>query len=97
VTHSLAAGLPVVTTTIGAEGLEVEDGRELLIADDPDEFAERIVRLHSDPTLWWSLSGEGQRLAERVCSPAAQKNALRSLLEVRRESPSAARSSVRPS
>jgi GT2 family glycosyltransferase/SAM-dependent methyltransferase len=83
VTHSLAAGLPVVTTTIGAEGLDVTDGRELLIADDPETFASRIVDLHRDPELWLELSSRGQALAERVCAPSVQHAALRRLLERR--------------
>jgi glycosyltransferase involved in cell wall biosynthesis len=80
VTQSLGAGLPVVTTTIGAEGLDVIDGEEMLIADDPDAFAERIVALHGDPDGWRRLSDKGLALAERVCSPRVQKEALRRLL-----------------
>jgi glycosyltransferase involved in cell wall biosynthesis len=82
VTQSLAAGLPVITTTVGSEGLDVEDGRELLIADDPYEFAKRIVGLSRDPDLWRRLSADGQALVERVCSPAVQLSALRVLLEM---------------
>jgi glycosyltransferase involved in cell wall biosynthesis len=37
--------IPVVSTSIGAEGLDVASGRELLIADEPDEFARACVRL----------------------------------------------------
>jgi GT2 family glycosyltransferase/SAM-dependent methyltransferase/glycosyltransferase involved in cell wall biosynthesis len=80
VTQSLGAGLPVVTTTIGAEGLDVIDGEEMLIADDPDAFAERIVSLHRNPDHWRRLSDKGRALAERVCSPRVQKDALRRLL-----------------
>lgn len=40
-----AARVPVVSTTIGAEGLDLEDGRHLLIADGPEAFAERCVTL----------------------------------------------------
>ncbi len=80
VTQSLGAGLPVVTTTIGAEGLDVIDGDEMLIADNPDAFAERIVALHRDPEQWRRLSEKGLALAERVCSPRVQKDALRRLL-----------------
>jgi GT2 family glycosyltransferase/SAM-dependent methyltransferase/glycosyltransferase involved in cell wall biosynthesis len=80
VTQSLGAGLPVVTTTIGAEGLDVSDGEEMLIADDPEAFAERIVSLHRDPARWRRLSENGQALAERVCSPRVQREALERLL-----------------
>ena len=80
VTQSLGAGLPVVTTSIGAEGLNVIDGEEMLIANDPDAFAERIVSLHRDPDKWRRLSENGRALAERVCSPRVQREALRRLL-----------------
>jgi len=80
VTQSLGAGLPVVTTTIGAEGLNVIDGDELLIGDDADAFAERIVSLHRDRELWRRVSEQGRALAERVCSPRVQREALRRLL-----------------
>jgi glycosyltransferase involved in cell wall biosynthesis len=47
--ESMAAGVPVVSTTIGAEGLPVEPGTQILIADDPASFAECCVRLMEDP------------------------------------------------
>src|SRR5690606_4514163 len=40
VTDAMAAGLPVVTTTIGAQGLDLVGGRHAWIADDADAFAE---------------------------------------------------------
>jgi glycosyltransferase involved in cell wall biosynthesis len=80
VTQSLAAGLPVVTTRIGAEGLDVSDGREMLIRDDPKGFASALVRLYRDDGLWRELSAAGQRLAERSCSPAKLKQELEELL-----------------
>jgi glycosyltransferase involved in cell wall biosynthesis len=80
VTQSLAAGLPVVTTTIGAEGLHASDGNELMIADDPQGLADRILTLTRDADVWLSLSGSGRALAERVCSPAVQAAAIDRLL-----------------
>ena len=43
--ESMAAGTPVVATTIGAEGLEVESGRNIHLADTPEMFANRCVEL----------------------------------------------------
>ena len=95
VTQSLANGLPVVTTTIGAEGLGAEDGREMLIADDPDEFAERVARAYRDDKLWSELSVAGQRLVERTCSPATLRERLRELLaEASRQCPALGRASA---
>jgi polysaccharide biosynthesis protein PslH len=49
--ESMRAGMPTVTTTDGAAGLDVVDGREMLIADAPAAFAERTARLLSDQPL----------------------------------------------
>jgi len=44
----MAAGTPVISTTIGAEGLEFNPGQDMSIADDPAEFAARSVELLED-------------------------------------------------
>jgi glycosyltransferase involved in cell wall biosynthesis len=49
--ESMRAGMPTVTTTDGALGLDVQDGREMLIADDASQFADRVARLVADPGL----------------------------------------------
>jgi glycosyltransferase involved in cell wall biosynthesis len=49
--ESFAHRIPVVSTTLGAEGLDVEDGVHLLLADGPDEFAAATLRLLGDPQL----------------------------------------------
>jgi GT2 family glycosyltransferase len=59
ITHSLANGLPVVTTSVGAEGMLVEDRTHLLIADSEQAFAERVVELYEDAHLWARLSKAG--------------------------------------
>lgn len=46
--EAMAMGRPVVSTRVGAEGLDLEDGREICIADDPFKFAERTVALLSN-------------------------------------------------
>jgi Glycosyltransferase len=48
---ALAMGMPVVSTTFAASGLALHDAQHLLIADTPETFIERIVRLLSDKTL----------------------------------------------
>jgi glycosyltransferase involved in cell wall biosynthesis len=49
--ESFAHRVPVVSTPLGAEGLDVEDGVHLLLADGPEEFAAATVRLLGDPHL----------------------------------------------
>ncbi|MDT7689160.1 MAG: hypothetical protein QOE46_1919 [Acidobacteriota bacterium] len=66
---ALAYSLPVVTTSIGAEGMSLRDGEEALIADTPADFAEAVVRLYLDAELWQRLSSNAQAHVERLFSP----------------------------
>ena len=59
--ESFAHRIPVVSTTLGAEGLEVEDGVHLLMADDPDDFAAACGRLLSDIGLRKRLVDAAER------------------------------------
>jgi glycosyltransferase involved in cell wall biosynthesis len=77
--HSMSLGLPVVTTSIGAEGMDLTHGETALIADDPAGFAEAVVRLHADARLWQRISVAGRsHVAERF-SPDAVLGLLREL------------------
>jgi sugar transferase (PEP-CTERM/EpsH1 system associated) len=62
--EAMALGLPVVSTSIGAEGLEASDGEHLLIADEPAEFAARVVRVFREPALGASMAEKARRLVE---------------------------------
>lgn len=55
--EAMAQGVPVVSTSIGAEGLPVEHGRDILIADEPGAFAEAVIRLLDSPALAEELAG----------------------------------------
>ena len=57
--QSMSYGLPVVTSTIGAEGMGLMHEKHLLIADDAGTFAAAVVRLYNDEPLWRKLSSEG--------------------------------------
>jgi sugar transferase (PEP-CTERM/EpsH1 system associated) len=61
VLEALAMGTPVVATTKGAEGLGIVPGQDLLIADEPADFATAVFRLLQNPTLRESLSRRGQQ------------------------------------
>lgn len=64
--EAMAAGTPVVATSKGAEGIDVTDGEQLLIADDAAAFAARVVALLGDAALRARLSHAARRLvAER--------------------------------
>jgi glycosyltransferase involved in cell wall biosynthesis len=60
--ESMAWGCPVVSTTKGAEGLPVQHGREILIADDPDDLASACINLMQDDELQQKLAHAGHEL-----------------------------------
>ncbi len=77
--HAMSLGLPVVTTQIGAEGMQLTDGVHVLIADDADAFSAAVARLYNDEALWTSLQRAAAAHIERNFSDAAVDNILRRL------------------
>lgn len=63
--HAMAMGLPVVTTSLGCEGLATGDGIHLLIQDDPEKFAQSAVSLIENLELQQSLRQNGRNLVEQ--------------------------------
>ncbi len=66
-----ACGLPCVTTSIGAEGMGLENGGNTLICDDPTEFAKAVVEAYTTPELWHRLSANGLAYVRDKVSPEA--------------------------
>lgn len=62
--NGLAQGVPIVTTSIGGEGIALESGRHLLVADGAEDFAAAALRLLDDADYGASLAREGRRLVE---------------------------------
>jgi polysaccharide biosynthesis protein PslH len=60
--ESMALGRPVVTTSLGCEGLNVADQENILIADTPARFAERVIQLLTDKDLRDRIAGNARRL-----------------------------------
>ena len=69
--EALARGVPVVTTSIGCEGLDLESGRDLLVADDPAEFARSLDVLLTDDELCRRLAASGFEAVRRRYSWSA--------------------------
>jgi glycosyltransferase involved in cell wall biosynthesis len=64
--EAMAASVPVVSTKIGAEGFEIEDGQNIAIADDAAAFADRCVDLLNDPST-------RQRMARRALELVSER------------------------
>jgi GT2 family glycosyltransferase/tetratricopeptide (TPR) repeat protein len=63
--EALAAGIPIVTTSVGAEGMNLVHGANALIGDAPEDFARSVAEVYEDEALWDRLSAEGMRHAAR--------------------------------
>lgn len=59
--QAMAWGIPVVATSVAAEGMGLQHGRDLLVADSPEAFAEAIVDLCSDEARWNHIAEHGRR------------------------------------
>ena len=66
-----ARGVPVVSTPEGAQGLEATDGRELLLARDPESFALALRRLHAEPGVAELVVAAGRRCLAAHHEPGA--------------------------
>jgi GT2 family glycosyltransferase/glycosyltransferase involved in cell wall biosynthesis len=78
---ALSYGVPVVTTTIGAEGMRLRHGYEALIADDPDEFARAIIEAYTKRDLWERLSNCGYQYVSDNFTPEIIGRQIRAQIE----------------
>jgi glycosyltransferase involved in cell wall biosynthesis len=79
--EAMALARPVVATSIGAEGIEAKNGRDLLIADAPRDFADALLRLLAQPAEAAALGLRGRRLVEQAYSWDSSAAQLENLLE----------------
>jgi GT2 family glycosyltransferase len=75
INQSMSYGLPVVATSIAAEGMHLDHGENVLVADEPYEFAQHIIRLHRDADLWAKLAQNGlENIRQHFSFDAAKRN-----------------------
>ena len=58
--EGLALGRAVISTTLGAEGLDCEDRKNIMLADRPDEWLKAVDELMTNPALVESLGSQGR-------------------------------------
>jgi len=63
-----ACGIPIVSTTLGAEGIPVQNEKDILIADEPSHFAESILKIIKDKGLATKLSSNMKNLVNQSYS-----------------------------
>ena len=81
VNQSMSRGQPVVATSVAAEGMFVENGKHILIADKPQEFAEAVIKLYTNKELWETLSLNGPKIVENYFSFDTARKALTTILK----------------
>jgi O-antigen biosynthesis protein len=76
---AMVNGLPVVTTTVGAEGMALQHGETCLLAETAQDFIDALVQLHEDAALWGRLSSQGLSHILDVCGDDVARQTLNSL------------------
>jgi GT2 family glycosyltransferase/glycosyltransferase involved in cell wall biosynthesis len=81
VNMSMSRGQPVVATPMAVEGMFVTSGKEVLVAESEQEFADAIVRLYQDEQLWERLSDGGIENVQQYFSVETARRSLQNLLK----------------
>ncbi len=80
VNQAMSHGIPVVLTTLAAEGMHLRNGVDALVEDDADAMAAAIDRVYHDEALWTTLSDAGLENVRRHFSAAPALHSLRHAL-----------------
>jgi glycosyltransferase involved in cell wall biosynthesis len=80
VNQAMSFGLPVVATTPSIEGMHLTPGSDVLIGDDPQAFADAVVRAYRDQALWERLAAGGRDNVSRYFSREVATEAITALL-----------------
>lgn len=71
--QSMSYGLPTVTTTIGAEGMGLKEGYDVLIADLPETLAQKIISLYENAALWTIIANNSLQTIRQYSPDSVQK------------------------
>ncbi|HEU4685547.1 MAG TPA: glycosyltransferase, partial [Nitrospira sp.] len=78
---AMAMRKPTVATTLSIDGLDLADGCEVLLADQPQDFADKVLRLLADPEMAERLGANGLSRVQRQYSWTAMGKALESAIQ----------------
>ena len=77
----MSHGVPVIATTIAVEGMQLNDGVDVLVANDAAAFVDAVLRLQRDEALWQRLSEHGLDNVQQHFSAAAAAAVLHRVLD----------------
>jgi glycosyltransferase involved in cell wall biosynthesis len=79
--EAMAVGRPIVSTSLGAEGIPSKNGENIIVADDPEDFAGGIKKLLKDRDLYERIRQAGRKLVEEKYAWAKGVEVLEGILE----------------
>ena len=77
---AMAVGLPVVATSIAAEGMSLTDGENICVADGAEGLAAAIIKIYQDEAFWNRISNNGLNFAEKTWGAEAAWTILAKIL-----------------
>ncbi len=83
INQSMAFGVPVVATSIAVEGMNLTDHKDVLVADEPQDFARALIELYESEQLWTRLSQNGVNKTQELYSADAAREKLEFLFSDR--------------
>jgi len=82
IVNSMVSSVPVVTTSIGNEGMDLADEQEALIADDPETFALKTVELYTNKALWQRLACGAQAYVRSQFDRKKARQLMQKVMEI---------------
>jgi len=80
ISESLSYGLPVVSTSLGIEGMHLKDGVSCMEGNSSEDFAEKVIGIYKNEKLWNNIQDGGLKIHEKYFSEEAGKLALKEAL-----------------
>ncbi|PYK40745.1 MAG: hypothetical protein DME60_07110, partial [Verrucomicrobia bacterium] len=68
INQSMAFGVPVVATSLAVEGMALQNGNDILVADEPEDFARAMIELYESEDLWNRISENGIKKTRAIYS-----------------------------
>jgi hypothetical protein len=81
--EAMSYGLPAVVSPLVAEQLDLSDGHDVLVADSSAAFAEQVISLYKDETLWTNIRNCGLRRVQDICNPQKLKQDIEETLHLK--------------
>ena len=79
--HAMSYGLPIVTTSIGAEGMNLKDREDVLIADDPIDFSNAVIELYRNKSIWEKYSEKSFDYVRKNCTLEVAKEKIGTMID----------------